>query len=65
MIHLRLVDKDGQPLRLRPHRGRNGSRLRKSPVVESAFLSDDWSLTVTGSDLPEDVEADYFTFQRL
>jgi putative ABC transport system permease protein len=60
MIHLRLVDKDGQP------RGfgltaPQWQQIRKSPVVESAFLSDDWSLTVTGSDVPEDVEADFFS----
>ncbi len=35
--------------------------IRKSPVVEDAFLEDDWNLTVTGSDLPEDVQAIYFS----
>jgi putative ABC transport system permease protein len=35
--------------------------IRKSPVVEDAFLEDDWNLTVTGSDLPEDVQAVYFS----
>ncbi|HVZ82565.1 MAG TPA: ABC transporter permease [Terracidiphilus sp.] len=35
--------------------------LRKSPVVEDTFLEDDWNLTVTGSDLPEDVNAIYLT----
>jgi putative ABC transport system permease protein len=35
--------------------------LRKSPVVEDAFISDDWSLTVTGHDLPEDVQGVYMT----
>jgi len=35
--------------------------LRKSPVVEDAFLENDWNLTVTGSDLPEDVDAVYFS----
>ena len=35
--------------------------IRKSPVVEDAFLEDDWNLTVTGSDLPEDVSAVYFS----
>jgi putative ABC transport system permease protein len=33
--------------------------IRKSPVVEDAFMTDEWSLTVTGHDLPEDVQADY------
>ncbi|MGC1295355.1 MAG: ABC transporter permease [Alloacidobacterium sp.] len=35
--------------------------IRKSPVVEDAFMTDEWSLTVTGHDLPEDVQADYVT----
>lgn len=35
--------------------------LRKAPVVEDAFITDDWNLTVTGSDLPEDVDAQYVT----
>ena len=33
--------------------------LRKSPVVEDAFIEDEWSLTVTGHDFPEDVEAGF------
>jgi predicted permease len=60
MVHMRLTDKAGQE---------NGFGLtaaqwqviRKSPVVEDAFISDDWSLTVTGHDLPEDVQGTYFT----
>lgn len=35
--------------------------IRKSPVVEDAFLQDGWNLTVTGSELPEDVNAVYFS----
>ena len=35
--------------------------LRKSPVVEDAFITEDWSLTVTGQRLPEDVQAEYVT----
>jgi putative ABC transport system permease protein len=60
MIHLMMVDKDGQ----RRGFGMTASqwqRLRQSPAVEDTFLADNWSLTVTGSDLPEDVEADYFS----
>ncbi len=60
MIHLRMLDRNGQPRGF----GLTASqwqRIRKSPVVEDAFLADNWSLTVTGSDLPEDVEADYFS----
>jgi hypothetical protein len=30
-------------------------------VVADAFISDDWSLTVTGHDLPEDVQGVYMT----
>jgi predicted permease len=35
--------------------------IRNSPVVEDAFISDQWSLTVTGHDLPEDIQGDYVT----
>ena len=35
--------------------------IRKSPAVDDAFLADEWNLTVTGADLPEDVNADYFS----
>ncbi len=35
--------------------------LRKSPVVEDAFITEQWSLTVTGHDFPENVEADYMS----
>lgn len=58
MVHMRIVNPKG---------GLNGfgltgaqfQEVRKSPVVEDAFLTDQWNLTVTGSDLPEDVNADY------
>ena len=60
MVHMRVDTGKG---------GQNGmgltagqwQEIRKSPVVEDAFLADQWSLTVTGSDLPEDVNADYFS----
>ena len=60
MIHLRLIDKDNRP------RGfgltaPQWQQFRHSPVIENAFLADDWSLTVTGSDVPEDVEASFFS----
>jgi predicted permease len=60
MIHMRLIDKDSRPRGF----GLTASQwqqVRKSPVVEDAFLQDEWSLTITGGDLPEDVEADYFS----
>lgn len=58
MVHMRILQKGG---------GNNGfgttapqwQILRKSPVVEDAFITDQWNLTVTGSDFPEDVNADY------
>ncbi len=60
MIHMRLTTPTGD---LRGF-GVNGSQwqeLRKSPVVEDTFLEDDWNLTVTGSDLPEDVQGVYLS----
>jgi predicted permease len=60
MAHMRLVTPDGQQRGF----GLTGSQwhvLRQSPVVEDTFLEDDWNLTVTGSDLPEDVNGVYLT----
>ena len=60
MMHLRLMDKAG-------HEGGFGltagqwQQIRKSPVVDDAFISDDWNLTVTGHDLPEDLSGVYLT----
>jgi hypothetical protein len=60
MVHMRLVtpkgDLNGFGLTMA-----QWQVIRKSPVVEDAFLEDDWSLTVTGSDLPEDVQGVYFS----
>ena len=36
-------------------------KIRDSPLVESAFAQDDWNLTTTGGELPEDVNAVYLT----
>src|SRR5882724_10133771 len=60
MIHMRLRDNTQQQRGF----GLTGSQLqqiRNSPVVEDAFMEDDWSLTVTGHDLPEDVQGVYLT----
>ena len=60
MVHMRLVMPSGELNGF----GVTGSQwqvLRKSPVVEDTFLEDDWSLTVTGADLPEDVQGVYFS----
>jgi predicted permease len=60
MIHMRLLtptdDTRGFGVT-----GAQWQQLRKSPVVEDTFLEDDWSLTVTGDDLPEDVQGVYLT----
>jgi predicted permease len=60
MIHMRLAMPTGD-LRGFGLTGGQWQQLRKSPVVEDTFLEDDWSLTVTGDDLPEDVQGVYFT----
>src|SRR5271170_443832 len=60
MVHMRIKDKAGQE-RGFGLTGAQWQTIRKSPVVEDSFALDDWSLTVTGHDLPEDVEAAYFT----
>jgi predicted permease len=60
MIHMRLLTPSGD-LRGFGVTGSQWQQLRKSPVVEDTFLEDDWNLTVTGGDLPEDVQGVYFT----
>jgi len=60
MIHLRTITENGQP-RGMGLTATQWQTLRKSPVVEDAFIADNWSLTVTGHDFPEAVEADYFS----
>ena len=43
-------------------------QLRKSPVIDSLLVIDGWSLSLTGGDLPESVEAAYLStnsFQDL
>src|SRR5579863_9500492 len=60
MVHMRLMQANGD----KRYFGVTGSQwqvLRKSPVVEDTFMEDDWRLTVTGSDLPEDVQGVYLT----
>src|SRR5579863_10022242 len=59
MVHMRYINPD------RSNRGfgltaGQWQRIRQSPVVEDAFLTDGtWNLTITGSDVPEDVACDY------
>ncbi len=60
MVHMRLRDKAGHE-RGFGLTGPQWQQIRKSPVVEDAVAVNDWSLTVTGHDLPEDVQGVYFT----
>ncbi|MGA2218119.1 MAG: ABC transporter permease [Terracidiphilus sp.] len=60
MVHLRLDTGKGQPNGMGITAGQ-WQKIRTSPVVEDAFIADGWNLTVTGADLPEDVQADYFS----
>jgi len=60
MVHMRLTTPKGDRQGFGLTMGQ-WQTIRKSPVVEDAFLEDDWNLTVTGSDLPEDVNAVYLT----
>ena len=60
MAHLWVIPSKGD----RQFFGITGSQwqqLRKSPVVEDAFIMDNWNLTVTGSDLPEDIQGAYLS----
>jgi predicted permease len=60
MVHMRLIDDSGRA-RGTGFTGTQLQELRKSPVVEDAFAEDDWSLTVTGNDVPEDAAGIYLT----
>src|SRR5579863_2256076 len=60
MIHMRLTMPSGD-LNGFGVTGTQWQELRKSPVIEDTFLEDDWSLTVTGADLPEDVQGVYLS----
>ena len=60
MIHTQLIGAKGEPQGW----GITAAQwleLRKSPVVEDAMIEDGWSLTTTGKDVPEDVEASFFS----
>lgn len=60
MIHMRLTTPSGA-LNGFGVTGTQWQELRKSPVVDDTFLEDDWNLTVTGADLPEDVNGIYLS----
>jgi len=60
MAHLVLIDKAGHEL----WPGLTGAQieqLRMTPGIERAIGQDDWSLTTTGVDLPDDVAGVYLT----
>jgi predicted permease len=60
MIHLRAWDANGHQTGMGLTFGQ-WQQIRKSPVVEDAFITEDWNLEVTGHDFPEDVAADYMS----
>jgi putative ABC transport system permease protein len=60
MIHLVATTKRGEDWWL-SFTGPQFQQIRASPSVESAFAQDEWNLTTTGGDLPEDVNAIYLT----
>jgi putative ABC transport system permease protein len=61
MVHMRILQPTGSGNTGFGVTARQWQELQKSPVVEDAFIAGGWSLTVTGNDLPEDVEADYLS----
>src|SRR5664279_4790790 len=60
MVHLTVKTKTGQT-RWLGFTGPQFQKIRESPAIESAFAQEDWNLTTTGGELPEDVGAIYFT----
>ena len=60
MIHPMIKDQAGHD-RGTGLTGSQYQRVSQSPIVEDAFAEDDWNLTVTGHDLPEDVQGVYLT----
>jgi putative ABC transport system permease protein len=60
MIHPVATTKRGEDWWL-SFTGPQYQQIRKSASVESAFAQDEWNLTTTGGDLPEDVSAIYLT----
>lgn len=60
MVHLIAKNKAGEDRWLNLT-GPQYQQFLKAQSVESAVAQDDWALTTTGSDLPEDVAAIYFT----
>lgn len=60
MVHMRLFNNPEQQSGF-GLTGGQWQEIRKASVVEDAFMTNDWSLTVTGHDLPEDVQGVYMS----
>ena len=60
MVHLRAKDKAGAD-RFMGLTGPQYQQFRNAHSIESAVAEDQWNLTTTGGDLPEDVNAVFFT----
>jgi putative ABC transport system permease protein len=60
MVHLVVHDNSGNP-RWVSLTGPQLQQFRQAQSVESVAAMDEWNLTTTGGDLPEDVTAVYFT----
>jgi len=60
MVHLVLTTTRGEDW-WTGFTGPQYQKIRESASVESAFAQDQWNLTTTGGDVPEDVNACYLT----
>jgi len=60
MVHLVVKTKSGHDSWI-GFTGPQFQKLRETQAVESVVAEDSWNLTTTGGDLPEDVNAVYFT----
>jgi len=60
MVHLVVTRKQGEDWWTN-FTGPQYQKIRESPSVESVFAQDQWNLTTTGGELPEDVNAVYLT----
>jgi predicted permease len=63
MVHMRLVLPNGgqDGYRFVGLTGSQWQELRKSPVVEDTFIQGEQNLTITGADVPEDVQGTLLT----
>jgi predicted permease len=61
MVHMRIVVPNSDSYRYVGLTGAQWRELRKSPVVEDTFLQGEQNLTITGADVPEDVQGTLLT----